>query len=208
MRANPALAKQAAILSSARSLFLRHGIRRVSVEQVCRDARVSKRTFYKRFSNRDALAIRVIGELIEESTSRLEAILSADIAIEKKVREIIAAKSGLAAETSTEFYNELMTADSESGRFARRKQGEWDKRVRAFYAEAQARGEIRADLNVDLLMFMLVRARDITKDPELQRIQPDLSILAESIMKVFFYGILPRPDRAAASARGKVGRHD
>jgi hypothetical protein len=45
---------------------------------------------------------------------------------------------------------------------------------------------------------VLVRARDLAEDPELLRIEPNFSRLVESVMKLFFYGILPRREGAAA----------
>ena len=197
MSAIPRSAKAIAVVDAARGLFLRHGIRRITVEEICREAGVSKRTFYKHFRNRDDVAVLVLRELFDESRSRLEETLTAGTALEEKAREIIAVKSGLAAESGVEFYREIMTTDSEPGRFARRMQGEWDERVRSFYLEAQAHGEIRADIDVDFLLRILVRARDLVEDPELLRIEPDFSRLVESVMKLFFYGIVPRHEGAA-----------
>jgi len=191
--------KEAAILDAGRQLFLRHGVRRTRVEEICRAAGVSKRTFYLRFRNREDLATRVLDLLVNESQRRVEAILAAEMPIEDKVRAIIAAKSHLAAESSEELYRELMTDRSALGELARQRQRDWDKRVRRFYREAQARGQIRQDIDVDLLMFMLVRAREIIDDPVLLEIEPDFSRRVESVMKLFFYGIVPRP---AAPARG------
>ena len=220
--------KEAAILDAGRQLFLRHGVRRTRVEEICRAAGVSKRTFYLRFRNREDLATRVLDLLVNESQRRIEAILAAEMPIEDKVRAIIAAKSHLAAEASEELYHEVMTDDSALGELARQRQRDWDKRVRRFYRElmtdrsalgelarqrqrdwdkrvrrfyreAQARGQIRQDIDVDLLMFMLVRAREIIDDPSLLAIEPDFSRRVESVLKLFFYGIVPRP---AAPARG------
>ena len=191
--------KEAAILEAGRQLFLRHGVRRTRVEEICRAAGVSKRTFYLRFRNREDLATRVLDLLVNESQRRIEAILAAEMPIEDKVRAIIAAKSHLAAEASEELYHELMTDDSALGELARQRQRDWDERVRRFYREAQARGQIRQDIDVDLLMFMLVRAREIIDDPSLLAIEPDFSRRVESVLKLFFYGIVPRP---AAPARG------
>jgi AcrR family transcriptional regulator len=39
--------KLARIASTAEKLFMKFGIRRVSVEEICREASVSKMTFYK-----------------------------------------------------------------------------------------------------------------------------------------------------------------
>jgi hypothetical protein len=80
--------------------------------------------------------------------------------------------------------------------------------VRRFDADAQARGQLCADIDLDLLMLMLVRARELIEDPALQRIQPAFPQLVESMMRPFFYGIVPRPDAAAGEAPGGRGGRD
>ena len=56
MTAQPDSSKSLDILNTARQLFWKHGIRRVSVEEVCREAGVSKMTFYRSFPNKIELA--------------------------------------------------------------------------------------------------------------------------------------------------------
>ena len=51
-------------------------------------------------------------------------------------------------------------------------------------------------------MFLFSGMRTLIDDPEVQRIEPDLSRVVDSVMKVFFYGILPRPDGAVAKGGG------
>jgi AcrR family transcriptional regulator len=170
----------------------------VRVEEVCAEARVSKRTFYKYFRDKDALAIAVLGELFAASRARLEAILGLDCALEEKVRQIMAVKTELASETSATFYRETLDDSTEPGRYALREQHEWEKRVRRFYLDARAHGQIREDIDIDVLMALLVRSRELIKDPDLGRLVPDFARLTKNVMTLFFYGIVPR---AAADQR-------
>jgi AcrR family transcriptional regulator len=202
----PATPKRNAIFRAGRSLFLRHGIRKVRVEEVCADAQVSKRTFYKYFRDKHDLATAVLGELFEKGRVGVEAVLARDCPIEEKVRRIIAAKSELAAETSAVFYREALDGATELGRFALREQRKWDERVRLFYRDAQARGEIRADIDIDVLMALLVRVRELVKDPDLMRLAPDFSRLVETVMTLFFYGIVPRTATDTRRASRGAGR--
>jgi AcrR family transcriptional regulator len=185
--------KQKAILSVGRVLFLRNGITKVRVEEICADAGVSKRTFYKYFHDKDALAVAVLSELFKEGRALLEGILDLDCSIEEKARRVIAAKTELASQTSAVFYRESIDEATQAGRFALEEQRKWDERVRRFYRETQARGQIRRDIDVDLLMAVLVRLRDIVAQPELLRLVPDWSRLVETVMMMVFYGIVPRP---------------
>jgi AcrR family transcriptional regulator len=199
--------KKGQIVAAGRALFLRLGIRKVRVEEVCTDARVSKRTFYKYFRHKDDLAITVLGELFAEGRTRVEAVLAMDCPIEEKVRQIIAVKSRLASETSAAFYREVVDAETAPGRFVLQEQRKWDERVRRFYADAQARGQIRGDIDIDVLMALIVRIRDLVKDPDLVRLVPDFSLLVETLMKLFFYGIVPRPETGTGKAARKKGRN-
>jgi AcrR family transcriptional regulator len=198
--------KKDAILKAGRPLFLRHGIRKVRVEEVCADARVSKRTFYKYFLDKDGLAVAVLGELFEEGRTRVEAVLALDCPIEAKVRQIIAAKSQLASETSATFYREVLDGSTEPGRYALQEQHKWDQRVRRFYVDAQALGQIRGDIDIDVLMALLVRSRELVKEPDLVRLVPDFARLVATVMTVFFYGVVPRAATDQGPRLRKAGR--
>ena len=52
IRENP---KRKKILDTAHELFWKHGLKRVSIEEICAVAGVSKMTFYKHFANKTAL---------------------------------------------------------------------------------------------------------------------------------------------------------
>jgi len=200
--------KEDQIRRAGRPLFLRHGIRKVRVEEVCADAGVSKRTFYKYFRNKGDLAVAVLGDLFEESRVRLEAVLDLDCPIEEKVRRITAVKSELASETSATFYREVLDDSTAPGRYALQEQRKWDQRVRRFYEDAQAKGQIRSDIDVDVLMVLLVRSRDLMKDRELQRLVPDFAHLVETVMTLFFYGIVPRAeiDKGQMARKARRGK--
>ncbi len=199
-----ASAKKDAVLRTGRELFLRHGIRKVRIEEICADARVSKRTFYKYFRDKDDLAIDVLRELFEGSRTRMEAVLALDTSIDEKVRQIIAVKTELASETSAVFYRDVLDGETAPSRFALQEQLKWDERVRQFYRDAQAHGQIRADIDIDVLMALLVRLRELVKDPALLRLVPDFSILTVTIMRLLFYGVVPRtPDRPRKLRRSR-----
>jgi AcrR family transcriptional regulator len=200
-------AKRAEIVKAGRALLLHHGIRKVRVEEVCADSRVSKRTFYKYFRDKEDLAVAVLEELFEEARARLEPVLAGDCGIEEKVRQVIAVKSQLASETSAAFYREAVDGETAPGRFVLEEQRKWDERVHCFYSDAQARGQIRADIDIDVLMALMVRIRDLVKDTELGRLVPDFSLLVETLMKLFFYGIVPRGSTGRPGASRQKGRN-
>jgi AcrR family transcriptional regulator len=83
------------ILDTATTLFLRHGLRAVSVDDISRELRISKKTFYQYYGNKedliDAVLIaleekrfKLIGELIEGKNA-VEALISLSREMRKKL---------------------------------------------------------------------------------------------------------------------------
>ena len=67
--------KHEQLLQTAAGLFRQHGIRRVSVEEICRRAGISKATFYKHYANRGELAVAVFDQLVAPLRAQLDAEL-------------------------------------------------------------------------------------------------------------------------------------
>jgi hypothetical protein len=61
-------------------------------------------------------------------------------------------KSRLASETSATSYRDVLDASTEPGRHALQDQRRWDQRVRVFHIDAQKHGQIRGDIDIDVLM--------------------------------------------------------
>ena len=53
-------------ITTAKMLFWKHGIKRVSIEEICKEASVSKMTFYKFFKNKEALAEYLLVNVLTE----------------------------------------------------------------------------------------------------------------------------------------------
>ena len=71
------------LLRTAKSLFFRFGIRKVSVVEICMEAGVSKMTFYRHFKNRDDIAIQVLGNYFTKRMETFELIFRENIQFEK-----------------------------------------------------------------------------------------------------------------------------
>ena len=67
-------AKGQAILQAARALFLREGYARTSMDAIAAEARVSKRTLYTHFADKDRLFRAVVEESTAEVTRQLIAL--------------------------------------------------------------------------------------------------------------------------------------
>lgn len=195
-------AKRMAIVRAGHALLLRHGIRKTRVEEVCADAAVSKRTFYRYFRDKDDLAIAVLAEIFEAGRARMEMLLGLECALEEKIWRILEVKAELAAETGAPFYRQALDGSTAPGRFVLQERRAWDDRVRRFYLDAQAHGQIRGDIDIDVLMVLLVRLRDLVSDLDVAGSAAGATRSAEALAKMLFYGIIPRESGAPEVAEG------
>ena len=116
--------KRQQIVSTAKSLFLKFGIRRVSIEEICREAKVSKMTFYKHFNNKIDLAVFIYDQMSSEAMAEYQQIMAADIPFSEKVRKSIELKMKNTKELSQEFLTDFyINADSELVEFFNKKVG-------------------------------------------------------------------------------------
>ena len=79
-------------LTAARELFWKHGFRRVTIQEVCDKAGVSKMTFYKFFPNKIELAKTVFEHEVDNGMDRINNLISEHASGEEMLKEIILLK--------------------------------------------------------------------------------------------------------------------
>ena len=81
------------ILHTGRKLFWKFGFKRVSIEEICKEAGVSKMTFYKHFPNKLELLKVVFDEIFEQALEKFSVLEDKSIAADDKLKLIISLKS-------------------------------------------------------------------------------------------------------------------
>jgi AcrR family transcriptional regulator len=189
----PSSPKFRKLVQTARDLFFRHGIKRVTIEEICQKAGVSRMMFYRYFRNKDAIAIYILEQLYSDAWSKFDEILAEDIPFEEKIRRIAVVKMGMVDEYSMEFLNELLAdEDSECGKLLMKKRKESYEFTRKIYADAQKRGDIRKDIKIDFIMFVMEHLTEIIQNERVQSMYPDMSQLVHEMFALLFYGMLSR----------------
>lgn len=182
--------KYNSILKTAKTLFWKHGIRRVSIEEICREANVSKMTFYKYFPNKIDLAKTILDNLIESSMVKFHKIVDCELLFSKKLEEIFLLKIEGMDNFSMEFINDIYT-NPETGlkEYMEEQQKKSLQLIVDFYGNAQQKGFIRSDVKIDFLIAFSNQINEMMKNKQLmdQYAQPQ-DFIIES-MNVLFYGI-------------------
>ncbi len=181
------------IIRTGKNLFWKYGIKRVTVEEICREAGVSKMTFYKHFRNKTELVKRILTRFGEESMAKYRNIMERDIPYEEKIKGLLELKRDQTREMSLEFYGDyLLHADPELSEYLVRTSGEIFRTFMADLAIAQKRGDIRQDIKPEFILYFLNRVTDMAHDEELLKLYDSPQELAVELFGFFLYGVMPR----------------
>jgi len=188
--------KKQSILQASHDLFMRYGIKRVTVEEICETAGVSKMTFYKHFNNKLDLALFIINNIFEEGINRYKRIRDQDIPYSDKAKEIIKLKlestEDISKEMLKDFYDRSMPEVTELiQKFSR----ENLKLLLDDMIAGQQKGDIRQDINPHFMIYMLGQMQKMSTDETLLSMYGSTQALASEFINFFFYGILPRKEK-------------
>ena len=185
--------KPTQIVETSENLFKRFGIKRVTVEEICRKANVSKMTFYKYFPNKIELVKYIWNSWYEEGFGKFDEINAMKIPITEKLPLMIEWKMGLISDMSSEFIEEYIHVDSELQEFMLEYIQKSYKRFMDYIVGWQKNGDIRPEIRPEFLIAVLDKLQEIFGDDNLKKLYNDHTEFVHELHKLFFYGILPRP---------------
>ena len=182
-----------AIVNAAKSLFWKHGLRRVTIEEICQDAGVSKMTCYKYFSNKTAIAKYLIEEMFESGIIAYKEIYNSDIPYEEKVKKVLDLKMSNTHEMSQELLDDIYKNPDQElfetiDNIKKRMIGIYLGDIR----DSQKTGKIRSDVKPEFMLYFLNNLTEMLTDSRLVDIYPNPEQMISEVMTFFFYGIMPR----------------
>ncbi|MEQ9100745.1 MAG: TetR/AcrR family transcriptional regulator [Imperialibacter sp.] len=179
------------IISAARDLLWKFGIKKVTVEEICQEAGVSKMTFYRLFVNKADVAEKVLSGELEAGLSTYKDIMRLDAPYGEKVRQLIKLKHDSTRGIGSEFLKDIyQNGDGNLRRVFEEYSTQSTRLFREDLIEAQKSGWIRADLNIDFLMYVLNDMSNKLVDEHLSGIYPNTQDLIMELTNLIFYGIL------------------
>jgi AcrR family transcriptional regulator len=180
------------LLKTAHDLFWKHGIKRVSIQEICREANVSKMTFYRFFENKIELAKQVLKDMFDEGVEKYRMLMEEDIPFEEKVKKQILAKFEGTREISSELIKDIYT-DKKWGLhdYWEERRQEMLAEVMNDYKHAQEQGWIRQDINLQFILYFNSKVAEWIYDPVLNSMYDSNQDIIMEITNMFFYGIFP-----------------
>jgi AcrR family transcriptional regulator len=186
--------KHRQITRTGKDLFFRFGIKRVTVEEICKEANVSKMTFYKHFRNKSELVKGIINLIVSEGLEQYRKVMNnPDTSFEEKVRLTIKMKMDGTGEIGDEFLDEyIIHHDPELAEFIHEQMNRVLNEVLNDYIKAQKRGEIRSDMKPEFILYFLNHIFELLKDKQLLMLYEHPREAVMELVNFFFYGIMNR----------------
>ena len=161
--------KQQTIADTARRLFREHGFSAVFVGSICAEASVSRVTFYKYYSGKNAL----LQEIVTEQKNRVRAEFENLLERQCSLRETAEAVFVLQKQSFEELYSAAFLRDIEENtdleleRFFHELNEEKYAFMRGFFHTLQQRRLIQPDLPVELIDLFIRQADILMYHPQL-----------------------------------------
>ncbi|MDO4879477.1 MAG: helix-turn-helix domain-containing protein [Neisseria sp.] len=162
-------AKQQTIIAAARTLFREHGFAAVSVGRICAEAAVSRVTFYKYYSGKNALLHEIVTAQKDRVRAEFESLLEGRCSLREAAEAIFA----LQKQSFEELYSAAFLRDIEENtdleleRFFKELNEEKYAFMRRFFHTLQSRRLIDPDLPVELIDLFIRQADILMHHPQL-----------------------------------------
>lgn len=179
------------ILETARRLFWKHGIKRVSIQEICKEAKVSKMTFYRFFDNKLDLAKTLLDLIFDKGLAEYKSIMASNVSFSEKVRMTLLAKFRNSQDISQEFIMDIYK-NQELGllTYIEEKGNAMMDMVLDDYEQAQKDGYVRADIKREFMAYQLYKMREMMLDEKLLALYKNPQELTMELTNFFFYGLL------------------
>jgi AcrR family transcriptional regulator len=176
--------KRQALIDTAKSLFFKHGVKRVTIEEICKEAGVSKVTFYRYFKDKNDLTQLIRDELMENGFSKFDEINSLPISYPEKIEKMTAWRIEFFSAMKNEFIKEIIDFEE----IAEEIKNRYLKNIK----QAQQSGEIDSGLSPELIWLVTEKFNEIIKEGKWERYLTNHIDAQTQLRQMYFFGLIKK----------------
>ncbi len=180
------------IILAAKTLFWKYGFKRVSIEDICKQASISKGTFYKYFPNKLELAKRVFDYVVTDSMQSLQGILQSNTHAQEKLQSMLELKLNGVHDISQEFLADFYNnPDVGIKKYIEQRTAELSAEIMQSFVEAQKQGVFRKDLNIPFFFYVSQQLSAFIHDPVVNSFFDNPENMIMEFATLLVHGIAP-----------------
>ena len=181
------------LLKTTRELIWKQGVNKTSVEQICKEAGLSKMTFYRAYENKYDIVKEVLDENYSTMEDDYEEIFKRNIPFIEKVMELIYYNMESLKKISPDLIRDIVRQDHPQLKDYMRSKVEFHRDLSLKYIIIeQKKGNFRDDVKIEFISFFLMHINELVLDERLGDIYESTDELANQLTKMFYFGILRR----------------
>jgi AcrR family transcriptional regulator len=203
------MASRHAIIDSGRALLIDEGLRGLTTHAIASRAGVSRKTLYTLFEDKRAMVEAIVVSFIEAELAAWDRILDSERPPMERVRASLRYVADTVPRIQNVLTGQLQRFDPELWTSIDALRMKRVKRLRGLFAELQSAGMIRADVDPDRWLFLLMQVVRAALHPRaLVDSGYTLSELVETLIQLFYTGLLTERAREGLrpSRSGQGGR--
>lgn len=175
--------------NTALALFTQYGVRRVSVEEICRKAKVSKVTFYKYFNNRTDIATQVIDEVIQQFFQRM-LMIKQDRSYSARLHALLSLELEISQELGEILFSELHEIENTDLKRLIEEAFERGREIGLeFFQEGQKAGLIHPNFTPAFFLFLMQMGDELLRDQRFKTVEADFSKRTALLQQFFMTGL-------------------
>ena len=185
------------LIDRAAPILRRQGVRRTSLNALCRELRIAKKTFYVCFENMDEL-VRAIAQQTQlaYATAAQTAAAGASDDFQRARNVLVALCEVSATRLSAVFFADLVELYPDVGETLLEGRRRIVQSVVTWLQTAQQQGTVRSDVDLELVQSLATVVVDRVLDPTiLQQRGLPLEASARTLIGVWMDGLQARPSR-------------
>ncbi len=187
--------KQIAILSTAFQLFCKHGFQRVSIEEICSTARVSKMTFYKYYPGKDELVLYLIRKIYGDLDREIRIMLDSDLDIKTKFDRVSLMKQEIMEQIGDEFLRSILVFPPARQFLDELTHSAWDN-FNTFMEVEKLKGNISSRIDLKFLRMVMFELNRLYAENRFEGCFESPAHLIEQMNELLFYGVLSRKEES------------
>ena len=199
------------ILDIAEAQLFRHGYKALNLNEVAKEVGISKVTLYKVCESKYVLAEKVVQRFLAAADAEMTALLAGSLPLEEKLRRGIGILSSLYLRMDGRFLADLQSSLPALWQLIDETRKRREQALAALFAEAQQRGEVRADVDAGLLAAaLLILVRGIYQPAFFIAHDISAARAGEMIVQLVLHGMLTEalPEETAGKGEDDGGTSD
>jgi len=184
--------KKQQIELKAQELFWKHGFKKVTIDEICKKANVSRKTFYTFYENKSALVIYILQQMTDEMMIAYKEIIESNSSFSLKMEKLLLLKYESSRQFTMEFVSDFFHPDADDLlNFYTKIVQDSLTMTKTFFADAQKKGEMNPDLDIDFVMLMMQKMLEVSSSQDVISFFPDTETMSKQISEFIIFGIMP-----------------